>query len=90
MPPWLVSTGPWYGFRYAIYQLAGKDQTKIKHMQDTWAPIQQRFFAEAEHAAAAAEKLTVDGANAMLGKMLANFSDTIKGTLEMFNATLGP
>ena len=40
--------------------------------------------------AAAAEKLTVDGANAMLGKMLANFSDTIKGTLEMFNATLGP
>ena len=90
MPDWLVSNHPWWGFRYVIYNLAKKNHAKIKYVQDTWKPIQQRFFDEAERAAAEAEQMPLAKANAMLGNLLANFSVTVLNTLTMFNNTLGP
>lgn len=63
MPDWLVSNHPWWGFRYVIYTLAGQNHAKIKLVQDTWKPIQQRFFDEAEKAATAAESMTLTEAD---------------------------
>ena len=83
------------GFSVAVYVGANepgaqqrRGRSDLKHMAGTLGrPSAFDLLRKGGHHA---EKLTVDGANAMLGKMLANFSDTIKGTLEMFNATLGP
>ena len=36
-------------------------------VQDTWRPIQERFFEEAERAAEAADKMPLAEANSMLG-----------------------
>ena len=39
-------------------------------VQDTWRPIQERFFEEAERAAEAADKMPLAEANSMLGDSL--------------------
>jgi len=88
MGDFLSSSKAWWAFRYSIYNLAGEDPEKIKHIQDTWKPIQQRFFQEAEEAAVKAEQMDVDAANTMLGSLLHNMSETIRTTLVKFNETL--
>jgi len=50
--------------------------------------IQLRFFEQAEEAAVAAERISSDEADAFLGKVMANISETIRVTLVNFNQTL--
>ena len=70
------------------YEVAKTDAAKIKMVQDTWRPIQLRFFAQAEEAAAAAELMEVGAADAMLQAVLQNVSETIRLTLGHLNQTL--
>jgi secernin len=88
MPEFLSTAEAWYAFRYATYDIAGSDQKKIQHIQDTWKPIQKQFFAQAEEAAVKAEQMDADAANAMLAAVLQNISKTIQSTLLEFNRTL--
>jgi len=88
MPDFLSTSKAWYAFKYSIYNIAGKDQRKIKHIQDTWKPIQKQFFTQAEEAAVKAEQMDADAADAMLGAVLKNISQTIQSTLLTFNRTL--
>ena len=78
----------WYAFRYVIYELAKTDPAKIKHVQDTWRPIQLRFFQQAERAAAQVEMLPATQADAFLSAVLLNMSTTIQTTLLQLNRTL--
>merc|ERR1719198_1071543 len=88
MPDFLSTSEAWYAFRYSIYEIAGKDQKKVQHIQDTWKPIQSQFFAQAEEAAVKAEQMDADAADKMLATLLQNISSTIKSTLLEFNRTL--
>ena len=88
LPDYMTSGILWWNFHYSIYDLAGQNQEKIKHVQDTWRPIQQRFFAQAEAAAAEAETMEVGAAQAMLKVLMANIATTLHKTLVRFNATL--
>lgn len=88
MPDFLSSSEAWYAFRYSIYDVAGTDKQKIKHIQDTWKPIQSRFFGQAEEAAVKAEQMDADAADVMLAAVLQNISKTIQSTLLEFNQTL--
>ena len=72
----------------SIYDLAGQDQKKIKHVQDTWRPIQQRFFEQAETAAAQVEAMELDAAQAMLKALMVNISTTLHDTLVGLNSSL--
>jgi hypothetical protein len=72
LPPFLTNGDAWYGFRYVIYNLAKENPLKIKRVQDTWRPIQLRFFEQAEKAAAEAEKMEAAAADAMLRSVLVN------------------
>ena len=49
-----------------------QDGTKIKHVQDTWRPLQLRFFAQAEAAAARAETMDAAAADDMLRAVSTN------------------
>lgn len=88
LPDYMTSGTLWWNFHYSIYDLAGQNQEKIKHVQDTWRPIQQRFFAQAEAAAAEAETMEVGAAQAMLKVLMASIAMTLHKTLVRFNATL--
>ena len=50
--------------------------------------LQERFFAEAEAAAAAAEAMEVGAAAAMLKALMLNVSATLRSTLAGFNSSL--
>lgn len=88
LPPFLVDGSVWYGFQYVMYNLAKEDQGKIKHVQDTWRPLQLRFFKQAEQAAEEANGMSADAADAMLRAVLLNISNTIQVTLLHLNRTL--
>jgi hypothetical protein len=68
--------------------LAKEDPTKIKHVQDTWRPLQLRFFKQAEQAAEEANGMSADAADAMLRAVLLNISNTIQVALLHLNSTL--
>ena len=89
MGDFLTSGEAWHGFKYSIYSLAGYSHKRIKYIQDTWRPIQQRFFEQAEEAAEKAEKMELVAADAMLTGVLLNISTTIRQTLVDFNRTWG-
>merc|ERR1740121_2988972 len=44
VPEFLSTPEAWLAFKHSIYNLAGTDHQKIRHIQDTWKPIQQQFF----------------------------------------------
>jgi dipeptidase len=88
MPDFLATSDAWWAFRYSIYEIAGRDQKKIQHIQDTWKLIQKQFFTQAEEAAVKAGEMDADAADAMLGALLKNMSNTIQSTLLAFNQTL--
>ena len=70
------------------YTLCGTDATKIKHVQDTWRPIQTRFFREAEALADKVNDMDVATADTALARFMTNVSTTIHETLAKFNTTL--
>eukprot|EP00658_Telonema_sp_P-2_P038965 TRINITY_DN27876_c0_g2_i1.p1 TRINITY_DN27876_c0_g2~~TRINITY_DN27876_c0_g2_i1.p1 ORF type:complete len:243 (+),score=42.58 TRINITY_DN27876_c0_g2_i1:78-806(+) len=78
----------WWGFRYLVDSLAAQDQTKIKIVQDTWRPIQERFFVQAEAAAVQVERMQLHDAQTLLRALLKSMSDTIRSTLLEFNHTM--
>ena len=88
VPDWLGSSAPWWGVRYVTYTLCKADARKIAYVQETWKPIQQRFFRTAE--ALAEEVYSLDAATAdhRLAAFMANVSATIRATLIHFNETL--
>ena len=88
LPPFLLNGSAWYGFRHVIYDLVGEDASKIKQVQDTWRPIQLRFFEQAEQAAEQANSMDADAADALLQVVMLNISDTIQATLLRLNQTL--
>eukprot|EP01051_Picozoa_sp_SAG22_P010909 SAG22_NODE_1012_length_6040_cov_4.791449_3_plen_75_part_00 len=71
-----------------IYDLAKEDPLKIKRVQDTWRPLQLRFFAQAEQAAEQAAGMDADAADELLRAVTLNISDTIQMTLLQLNRTL--
>jgi hypothetical protein len=40
LPDYMTSGLLWWDFHYSIYALAGRDQRKVKHVQERWRPIQ--------------------------------------------------
>ena len=89
LPQFLSDGSAWYGFRYVIYELAKEDRAKIKRVQDTWRPIQLRFFHQAEEAAIMASQMRdAASADVLLGKVMTNISATIRLTLLHLNQTL--
>ena len=88
LPPFLLDGSAWYGFQYVIYDLAKENPLKIKHVQDTWRPLQLRFFEQAEQAAEEANGMDADAADAMLRAVSLNISNTIQTTLLHLNSTL--
>ena len=40
LPDYMTSGILWWDFHYSIYALAGRDQRKVKHVQERWRPIQ--------------------------------------------------
>ena len=89
LPQFLSDGSAWYSFRYVIYELAREDPMKIKRVQDTWRPIQLRFFQQAEEAAEMASQMKdVTAADALLSNIVANISETIRETLVHLNQTL--
>ena len=90
VPAWLGSSAPWWGVRYVTYALCGSDAAKIKTVQDTWRPIQTRFFRQAERLADEVNDLSPSAADAKLADFMTNVSATIHDTLLHFNRTLKP
>jgi len=75
----LSTSQAWWAFRYSIYNLAGTSSSKIKHIQDTWRPIQNRFFQLAEGAAAAELGLSAaDAKNRPVSKVITLLRDMLK------------
>jgi hypothetical protein len=87
LPPFLLDGSAWYGFRYVIYDLVREDQLKVKQVQDTWRPIQLRFFEQAERAAEQVVGMSADEADVLLKAMTLNISNTIQATLLYLNRT---
>ena len=87
-PAWLGSSAPWWGFRYVTYNLARDDLEKVKLVRDTWRPVQQRFFREAETLAEAADGMSIEDANAAIATFMSNVSQTMHDTLLHLNKTL--
>ena len=88
VPAWLGSVAPWWGFRFVAYNLAKTDTAKIEAVRAAWLPVQQRFFAEADAKALAANGMDAAAADAMLAAFMVNVSTTIRTTLEHLNKTL--
>merc|ERR1711964_839813 len=85
---YMSSTAPWFNFRYVTYTLCAGSTKKDQFVKDTWRPIQQRFFKDAEAAAATAAGMEAAEANTLLAGITKNVSATIQATLKMLNETL--